>query len=88
MAISRWIDDLPEEQVERRPWLCVYRAWGRYWTGRREQVEACLQAAEKALENEVGPTGSQDLSEEERSHIIGSIAAVRAETVHAGMPPG
>jgi LuxR family maltose regulon positive regulatory protein len=78
MAISRWIDDLPQEQVERRPWLCVYRAWGRYWTGRREQVEACLQAAEKALDNEEGPAGSQDLSEEERSHIIGSIAAVRA----------
>ncbi|MEA1978147.1 MAG: helix-turn-helix transcriptional regulator, partial [Chloroflexota bacterium] len=71
-AVSRWLEALPDELVRARPWLCVYHAWIRYWSGLREQVEECLQNAEQALARTPLP------SEAEGQHIAGYIAAIRA----------
>ncbi len=48
-VVYRWLEELPDELVRARPWLCVYHAWMRYWSGMREEVEECLQNAEQAL---------------------------------------
>jgi len=72
--LSAWLDELPPEILIMRPWLCVYRAWSCYWTGRREEEEKWLQTAEKSI--------SLNIEDEdpERQHILGHIAAVRAHT--------
>jgi LuxR family maltose regulon positive regulatory protein len=80
VVISSWIERLPQKSVEERPWLCVYRAWGQYWTGQREQVAQTLAAAERALAGEAG----LHLSEEAVSHINGHIAAIRAHAALTG----
>ena len=92
-TVSRWLEALPDELVRARPWLCVYHAWIRYWSGLREQVEECLQNAEQALasipllsEGEKQsvktplPTETEKLAftEAEGQHIAGYIAAIRA----------
>ena len=80
-TLARWIETLPVEAVQARPWLSVYGAWTRYWTGRRQQVDSSLQNAERALQSlpqEAKPTTIPDLTETERQHIEGHIAAIRA----------
>ena len=91
-TVSRWLEALPDELVRARPWLCVYHAWIRYWSGLREQVEECLQNAEQALASAPLPSGGlkqsakvptptenekRVFSEAERQHIAGYIAAIR-----------
>ena len=45
--LTSWVERLPREILEKHPWLCVYRAWGYYWTGRREMEEEWLQSGRK-----------------------------------------
>ena len=82
VVINSWIDRLPDELVEERPWLCVYRAWGQHWTGQREEVALTLLAAERALEIKHQGRESEDsyLSDEADRHINGHIAAIRAHS--------
>jgi LuxR family maltose regulon positive regulatory protein len=78
-TLARWLDELPDDVVRARPWLCIYLAWTRYWRGMRDQVEECLQCAEDGLAatpysvDEAGSTGRR-----ERTLIRGYIAAIRA----------
>jgi LuxR family maltose regulon positive regulatory protein len=72
-ALAGWLDALPDELVQSRPWLCVYLAWTRYWMGQREQVEACLRAAERNL-----PTTGELAAEGEGRLVAGYISAIRA----------
>jgi LuxR family maltose regulon positive regulatory protein len=72
-ALAGWLDALPDELVHSRPWLCVYMAWTRYWMGQREQVEACLRAAEHNL-----PSPGELATEGEERLIAGYISAIRA----------
>ena len=87
VTIARWIERLPDELIRARPWLCVYRAWGYYWMGQREQVENWCQAAEVALQattNLFGAKGDLSqkpiLTEADRQHIAGHIAAIRSHS--------
>ncbi len=87
VAITRWIDALPEELVRTRPWLCVYRAWGCHWMGPRQDVKKWLEAAEQALK--AGPTlPGLHLNENEARHIQGQMAAIRSHDalVHEDIP--
>ncbi|MEE8567788.1 MAG: hypothetical protein V3S81_04195, partial [Anaerolineales bacterium] len=92
-TVSRWLEALPDELVRARPWLCVYHAWIRYWSGLREHVEERLQNAEQALASAPLPSGGlkqsaevpiptenekSAFSEAEGQHIAGYIAAIRA----------
>jgi LuxR family maltose regulon positive regulatory protein len=70
-TLAGWLDKLPEDLVRTRPWLCVYLGWTRYWRGMRDQVEACLQCAERGIET-LDPNGN------ERRLVQGYIAAIRA----------
>ena len=82
VVVCDWIDNLPDDLVSTRPWLCVYRAWGLFWTGRRSEVEASLAAAEKALDGSfsTAPDQSPDVFpiDKTRLHISGHISAIRA----------
>lgn len=70
--LAHWLDSLPREILETRPWLCVYRAWGSYWMGNRAEVESWLQIAEKYLDMDFNACVP------EKRHIQGHIAAIRA----------
>jgi LuxR family maltose regulon positive regulatory protein len=84
VAITHWIDALPEELVKARPWLCVYRAWGCHWMGPRADVEKWLGAAEQTLQAAPFLT----LNESETKYIQGHIAAIRSHDalVHEDIP--
>ena len=34
--LTAWLDRLPGEILETHPWMCVYRAYGFYWGGKRD----------------------------------------------------
>lgn len=69
-----WVDRLPREILSSHPWLCAYRAYGHYWTGRREMAEEWLQLAEESSRVRF-ESGSAEIQ-----HILGYIAAVRTHT--------
>jgi LuxR family transcriptional regulator, maltose regulon positive regulatory protein len=91
VVISTWIANLPEGLVEKRPWLCVYRAWGQQWVGQRTQVAQSLGLAETALDanrqaretGQINP-GNNLISEDGEKHIRGHIAAIRAHAALVG----
>jgi LuxR family transcriptional regulator, maltose regulon positive regulatory protein len=70
--LTSWVTHLPAEILINHPWLCVWRAWGDYWSGRRGDEEVWLQKAERSAELyfAAGTT--------EKRRIHGHIAAVRA----------
>ncbi len=81
VTITRWIDALPDEMVMARPWLCVYRAWGYHWMGKREQVEAWLREAERSI---LPAEQSEAGLDPEQKHILGHVAAIRAHSALTG----
>ncbi|RPH70770.1 hypothetical protein EHM76_06445, partial [bacterium] len=62
------------------PWLCIYRAWGYQWVGRRDSVETWLKAAEASLP----PIPESAKPDTERSHLLGHMAAIRAHAALTG----
>jgi LuxR family maltose regulon positive regulatory protein len=61
-----WLETLPAAAIQSRPQLCIYQAWALALSGRPDEVESSLQAAESETE-----TGLSD----DRS---GQIAAIRS----------
>jgi LuxR family transcriptional regulator, maltose regulon positive regulatory protein len=80
VAITHWIDAIPDEVVSAHPWLCIYRAWGYQWIGRRDSVAAWLEAAETCIHAGIS-AGQQDA---DRDHLLGHIAAIRAHAALTG----
>jgi LuxR family maltose regulon positive regulatory protein len=72
IELLRSLRALPEDLVHRRPWLCVFLAWGKYHYGPRDETDRYVELAEQALE------AAAWLGEMERSHIASHIAAIRA----------
>ncbi len=67
--LTNWLEKLPDEVIKNHPWLCVYRAWGSYWIGHRDNESMpWITAAEKAI----------DKNDPQVHQILGSIAAIRA----------
>jgi LuxR family maltose regulon positive regulatory protein len=73
-TIMNWVDALPADLIQTRPWLCVFHAWALRLTGAgAEDVEACLLVAGVALDS------SRDVLPEDQAHAIeGHIAGIRA----------
>jgi LuxR family maltose regulon positive regulatory protein len=73
-TIMHWVDALPEDLVQARPWLCVYYAWAlRLTGGQSEAVEKRVREAELALHEQEPP-----LSEDEARAVLGHVAGIRA----------
>lgn len=83
VTLMSWLESLPEEHITRRPWLCIFHAWARYYIGPREKVSERLMDAERMIEaidskiDSIGDDISHPSPEEVR-HIRGHIAALRA----------
>ncbi|MGH3479042.1 MAG: LuxR C-terminal-related transcriptional regulator, partial [Nocardioidaceae bacterium] len=79
-TVRRWIDALPPELVDSRPRLLLARARMGLFGGRLEDIDAALDAAERAhvyaahepFEPSVGPAASP------LANVPGTIAALRA----------
>ena len=83
--LATWMERLPTEMVRERPWLCIYWAWIRYYLGPRDRAEYYLMIAEEIIQSmsESSADGGQsargiNLTEAEKEHILGNIAAIRA----------
>jgi LuxR family maltose regulon positive regulatory protein len=73
-TLMNWVDALPEDLVQVRPWLCVFYAWAlRLTGGGAEDVETRLQVAELALENT-----RTVLPKDQVRALEGHIAGIRA----------
>jgi LuxR family maltose regulon positive regulatory protein len=68
VTLLAWLADLPPHVRQSRPRLAAYRAWGLFFTGQLEQIEAALRMAEQGI-------GASDSSDPE---TIGIVSAVRA----------
>ena len=69
-TLLRWIDALPEELAQSRPWLCIHRAWPLALAGKADGAEPFLQQVER----QVTP---DDLTRE-GTELLGNVAAMRA----------
>lgn len=70
ITLANWLKAV-EEQLDKRPRLCVYQAWVLFFTGQMSDLERYLQKAEQLVSTNV-PTdgvGQRD--------ILGQIAAIR-----------
>ena len=70
--LSGWLAQIPQPILIKHPWLCVYRAWGDYWSGNRGREEEWLKLAEQSIQE---PLPDQKI---QKQHLEGHIAAVRA----------
>jgi LuxR family maltose regulon positive regulatory protein len=50
-SVVEWINEMPDEFVKERPYLCVLHAWTLQLTGQLETAETLLIEAENALDN-------------------------------------
>lgn len=67
--LTSWLDSLPVDVIKEHPWLCIYKAWGEYWTGHRDDdYEEWLQTVEKLGEQ----------LDEDKNSYLGHIALIRA----------
>jgi LuxR family maltose regulon positive regulatory protein len=67
-ALERWVNLLPADLVDRRAWLCLYRAWMVVFSGRIPEIEPNLRKTEAQI---------QSLPEEEQRTLNGHCAAIR-----------
>ena len=65
-----WLDALPDALVRSNPTLCVYQAGALMFTNQVEAAEACLQDAERGVQ--------EGVSEDQKRIIRGQVAAIRA----------
>jgi LuxR family maltose regulon positive regulatory protein len=70
-TILDWLNALPVEVVNSRPWLCVAYAWGVVSAGKVDEAEQMLHRAEKALADIDG------VQPEEDNRLVGHIFAIR-----------
>lgn len=71
LLFTSWLDKLPIDVIIQHPWLCVYRAWGAYWTGNlMNDQENWLLYTEKAIEH--------NGDSEEKQKLLGYLATIKA----------
>ena len=66
-----WMNAVPIEVRQARPWLCVAHAWAAVYTGQMAEVEPCLQEAERVLHEQAA---DQALD----ARLVGHIATIRS----------
>ncbi len=86
ILLNQWLEVLPPELGQRKPWLAIFQAWASYYIGPRERVEEYLQVAETAMFGESDLPDEKALAgrnkpasvDNEIQHLQGHIAALRA----------
>jgi len=84
-TLLRWLTLLPEEVIDRRPVLGVYRAWSSLASGDVESVEPRLRVAESALAatTDDGTPAHDSVAGEELRMLPVTIAVYRAAVAQA-----
>jgi len=72
-ALLDWLEQLPEDIILERPWISVFFGWALLLTGRLENLEFYLAAAEQ-----------NQTSQEDGDDLRGHIAAIRAYSAMLG----
>ncbi|MBN1260539.1 MAG: LuxR family transcriptional regulator, partial [Anaerolineae bacterium] len=70
--LAAWLQQIPPELIQARPWLCIFHSWGLIFTGQYEAAARHLTLAEQTL----GPI-SESSDPEDRDQY-GHVAASRA----------
>ncbi len=75
-SLSRWLDQLPENLIRTRPWLCVSQAWAMIFSGRPGKIEPLLQNVEETF---LSTSKESYLFGDELDHrrLAGHVAAIR-----------
>jgi LuxR family maltose regulon positive regulatory protein len=68
-TVDEWLDALPSDVLQRRPWLCIHHARVHVYAGREDKAEALLARGEEGLQ-QIG-------DDRERRRLRGHIAAAR-----------
>ncbi len=74
-TLERWLRLLPEEMIQRRPWLLMLRAWALEFAWRLNLQVQVIQQAEKLLDSEVGAS----LPLDEVQILRGQILTIKAQ---------
>ncbi len=69
LTLIHWLDQIPSEVREDRPWLYIAQAWVYVYAGKLDASEAALQWAEESLDC---------LNKQERARASGHIYTIRA----------
>lgn len=81
--LMSWVQRLPQELSERRPWLCIYQAWVLAFAGQNEQADLNIRKAIQAsVENALSPEEQKNLSMEIRA-VRALLAITTGETQKA-----
>jgi LuxR family maltose regulon positive regulatory protein len=82
--LRRWLDGLPVELVLSKPQLCIFRAWELFASGRQDEAERFLQAAELAHDPNADRASETEFQKRDqppgssRLRVRGRAAAIRA----------
>jgi len=71
-TLVAWLDALPRETVQSRPWLCVAHAWALIYSGQLNALDALLIDVEVSLsKTPVSQVGNNE-------HVAGHLISIRA----------
>jgi LuxR family maltose regulon positive regulatory protein len=70
--ILKWVDRLPDSDLERHPWLFVYHSWALLLTGQVDVVSPRLESTEWLLDSVSGD------DETKKQEMLGHIAGLKA----------
>ncbi len=80
--LLNWIQKLPEETANSRPWLCIAQAWSMMFSNMEKETEPLLQAAER----NISPDTPTELQNEWRGQIACLRAAISVD-IYDGTQP-
>lgn len=77
--LRRWLDSLPVELLLSKPYLCIFRAWELFKSGRQDLVEQTLQTAERVMNSSDDDTAIV----QEKSERLSCLVRGRAEAIRS-----
>jgi LuxR family maltose regulon positive regulatory protein len=77
-TLERWLRMLPEELIQRQPWLLMIRAWALEFSWRLDLQAQVIEQAEKLLDSEVGAL----LPVDDQQVLRGQILALQAQQAY------
>jgi LuxR family maltose regulon positive regulatory protein len=73
-----WTSKLSREMISRRPWLCIYAAYGHSWFGELDEADRLLAAAEKRLRSEIPPPDADSMLRQ-LAYVQSRVTAMRGD---------
>ena len=83
--LERWLRLLPEEFIERRPWLLMIKAWSLSWSWQLGQVSQVLRRVEALIDGPGGLSYADD--SEDLKSLRGQIVGLRGQEAYSHNEP-